>query len=140
MSLQFNYRDGNGDFQGIELISYTDISDKFEAPKNVLVSQMWSDITVRAYYYRGTVFVQINRLLQSDEAYVSGSTGSQCGLLMEGYAPTTSYRQVLGMKSASGAWLLLEVNPDRTIKLKNLYSEGDSWAAFSGSLAYEVDK
>lgn len=51
MSLQFNYRDGNGDFQGIELISYTDISDKFEAPKNVLSSQMWDDITVRAYYY-----------------------------------------------------------------------------------------
>lgn len=140
MSLQFNYRDGNGDFQGIELISYTDISDKFEAPKNVLASQMWPDITVRAYYYRGTVFVQINRLSQSDEAYVSGSSGSQCGLLMEGYAPTTSYRQMIGNKNPSGAWLLLEVNPDRTIKLENIYSEGDSWAAFSGSLAYEVDK
>lgn len=140
MSLQFNYRDGNGDFQGIELISYTDISDKFEAPKNVLASQMWPDITVRAYYYRGTVFVQINRVGQSGEAYVSGSTGSQCGLLMEGYAPATSYRQVLGTKSESGGWLLLEVNPDRTIKLMSIYTEGDSWAAFSGSLAYEVDK
>ena len=140
MSLQFSYRDDNGDFQGIELISYTDISDKFEAPKNVLASQMWPDITVRAYYYRGSVFVQINRSGQSNEAYVSGSTGSQCGLLMEGYAPTTSYRQMIGTKNTSGAWLILEVNPDRTIKLENLYSEGDSWASFFGSLAYELDK
>lgn len=141
MSLQFNYREDSGEFQGIQLVTSDDIADKFEAPKNVLASQMWDDINVRAYYYRGTVFIQINRLgEQSGEAYVSGSTGSDCGLLMEGYAPTTSYRQILGTKSASGAWLLLEVNPDRKIRLENLYSEGDSWAVFSGTLAYEVNK
>lgn len=141
MSLQFNYREDSGEFQGIQLVTSDDIADKFEAPKNVLASQMWDDINVRAYYYRGTIFVQINRLgEQSGEAYVSGSTGSDCGLLMEGYAPTTSYRQMIGTKSTSGAWLLLEVNPDRKIRLENFYSEGDSWAVFSGTLAYEVNK
>lgn len=140
MSLQFNYREDSGEFQGIQLVTSDDIADKFEAPKNVLSSQMWNDIKIRAYYYRGTVFVQINRTGQSGEAYVPGSTGSDCGLLMQGYAPTTSYRQLLGTKSSTGGWVLLEVNPDRKIRLVNLYSEGDSWGTFSGSLAYEVNK
>lgn len=140
MSLQFNYREDSGEFQGIQLVTSDDIADKFEAPKNVLSSQMWNDIKVRAYYYRGTVFVQINRPgNQSNEAYVS-ATGSDCGLLMQGYAPTTSYRQMIGTKGTSGAWLVLAVNPDRKVRLENVYTEGESWSTFSGSLAYEVNK
>ena len=139
MSLQFNYRDGNGDFQGIELISYADISDKFAAPKNILTSQMWPDIAVTATYCRGSVFITVSRIGQSGEAYVN-TAGSDCGLLNIGYAPPQIIRQVLGSKASSGAWLVLEVHPDRKIKLLNWYSEGDNWAIFSGSLSYAVNK
>lgn len=139
MSLQFNYRDGNGDFQGIELVSSDDIADKFAAPKNVLTSQMWNDITVRATYFRGTVFITVSRIGQSGEAYVN-TAGSDCGLLNVGYAPSQVVRQILGSKTSSGAWLVLEVHPDRKIKLLNWYSQGDNWSMFSGSLSYAVNK
>ena len=139
MSLQFSYRDDNGDFQGIELVSSDDIADKFAAPKNILVSQQWNDIKVTATYFRGTVFITIARVNESGESFVN-TQGSDCGLLVSGYAPTSIVRQLIGTKSSSGAWLMLEVHPDRKIKLLNWYSEGDNWAMFSGSLSYAIDK
>lgn len=139
MSLQFSYRDDNGDFQGIQLVSSDDIADKFAAPKNILASQMWPDIAVTATYYRGSVFITLSRTGESGEAYVN-TAGSDCGLLTVGYAPSQIIRQVLGTKASSGAWLVLEVHPDRKIKLLNWYSKGDNWALFSGSLSYAVNK
>lgn len=139
MSLQFSYRDDNGDFQGIELVSSDDIADKFAAPKNVLTSQQWDDIDVTTTYFRGTVFITVSRIGQSGEAYVN-TAGSDCGLLNVGYAPSQVIRQVLGSKTSSGAWLVLEVHPDRKIKLLNWYSQGDNWSIFSGSLSYAVNK
>lgn len=139
MSLQFSYRDDNGDFQGIELVSSDDIADKFAAPKNILASQQWNDINVTATYFRGTVFITVARVNESGEAFVN-TQGSDCGLLASGYAPTNIVRQLIGTKSSSGAWLMLEVHPDRKIKLLNWYSEGDNWAMFSGSLSYAIDK
>lgn len=139
MSLQFSYRDDNGDFQGIQLVSSDDIADKFAAPKNVLTSQQWNDIDVTATYFRGTVFITVSRIGQSGEAFVN-TQGSDCGLLASGYAPTSIVRQLVGNKSSTGAWLVLEVHPDRKIKLFNWYSEGDNWYMFSGSLSYAIDK
>lgn len=139
MSLQFSYRDDNGDFQGIELVSSDDIADKFAAPKNVLASQTWSDIAVTATYFRGTVFIEAHRLGQSGEAFIPGN-GSDCGLLTSGYAPSQSIRQLVGTKASSGGWLLIEVNPDRKIRLVTLYTDGESYSSFSGSLSYAVDK
>lgn len=139
MSLQFSYRDDNGDFQGIELVSSDDIADKFAAPKNILASQQWNDIKVTATYFRGTVFIAVARVNETGEAFVN-TQGSDCGLLASGYAPTSIVRQLIGTKSSSGAWLMLEVHPDRKIKLLNWYSEGDNWAMFSGSLSYAIDK
>ena len=139
MSLQFSYRDDNGDFQGIELVSSDDIADKFAAPKNVLTSQTWNDITVKATYFRGTVFIELHRVGQTGEAFVP-SNGSDCGLVASGYAPSQSIRQVLGTKSTSGGWLLLEVNPDRKVRLVTLYADGESWSSFSGSLSYAINK
>ena len=139
MSLQFSYRDDNGDFQGIQLVSSDDIADKFAAPKNVLTSQQWNDIAVTATYFRGTVFITVSRIGESGEAFVN-TQGSDCGLLASGYAPTSIVRQLVGTKSSTGAWLMLEVHPDRKIKLFNWYSEGDNWAMFSGSLSYAIDK
>ena len=139
MSLQFSYRDDNGDFQGIELVSSDDIADKFAAPKNILASQQWNDIKVTATYFRGTVFITVARVNETGEAFVN-TQGSDCGLLASGYAPTSIVRQLVGTKSSSGAWLMLEVHPDRKIKLLNWYSEGDNWAMFSGSLSYAIDK
>ena len=139
MSLQFSYRDDNGDFQGIELVSSDDIADKFAAPKNILTSQQWDDIKVTATYFRGTVFITVSRIGESGESFVN-TQGSDCGLLASGYAPTSIVRQLIGAKASSGAWLMLEVHPDRKIKLLNWYSEGDNWAMFSGSLSYAIDK
>ena len=139
MSLQFSYRDDNGDFQGIELVSSDDIADKFAAPKNILTSQQWNDINVTATYFRGTVFITVSRLGESGESFVN-TQGSDCGLLASGYAPTSIVRQLIGVKASSGAWLMLEVHPDRKIKLFNWYSEGDTWAIFSGSLSYAINK
>ena len=139
MSLQFSYRDDNGDFQGIELVSSDDIADKFAAPKNILTSQQWNDISVTATYFRGTVFITVSRVGESGESFVN-TQGSDCGLLASGYAPTSIVRQLVGVKASSGAWLMLEVHPDRKIKLFNWYSEGDSWAMFSGSLSYAINK
>ena len=139
MSLQFSYRDDNGDFQGIELVSSDDIADKFAAPKNILTSQQWNDINVTATYFRGTVFITVSRLGESGESFVN-TQGSDCGLLASGYAPTSIVRQLIGTKSSTGAWLVLEVHPDRKIKLFNWYSEGDTWAMFSGSLSYAINK
>lgn len=139
MSLQFSYRDDNGDFQGIELVSSDDIADKFAAPKNILASQQWNDIKVTATYFRGTVFITVARVNETGEAFVN-TQGSDCGLLASGYAPTSIVRQLVGTKNSSGAWLMLEVHPDRKIKLFNWYSEADNWAMFSGSLSYAIDK
>ena len=139
MSLQFSYRDDNGDFQGIELVSSDDIANKFAAPKNVLASQTWPDITITATYFRGTVFVEAHRLGQSGEAFIPGN-GSDCGLLTSGYAPSQSIRQLLGTKASSGGWLLLEINPDRKVRLVTLYTDGESYSSFSGSLSYAIDK
>ena len=139
MSLQFSYRDDNGDFQGIQLVSSDDIADKFAAPKNILTSQQWNDINVTATYFRGTVFITVSRLGESGESFVN-TQGSDCGLLASGYAPTSIVRQLIGVKASSGAWLVLEVHPDRKIKLFNWYSEGDTWAMFSGSLSYAINK
>lgn len=139
MSLQFSYRDDNGDFQGIELVSSDDIADKFTVPKNVLTFQTWNDIDVTATYFRGTVFITVSRIGQSGEAFVN-TQGSDCGLLNVGYAPSQTVRQILGSKTSSGAWLVLEVHPDRKIKLLNWYSKGDNWSMFSGSLSYAIDK
>lgn len=139
MSLQFSYRDDNGDFQGIQLVSSDDIADKFAAPKNILTSQQWNDIKVTATYFRGTVFITVSRVGESGESFVN-TQGSDCGLLASGYAPTSIVRQLIGVKASSGAWLMLEVHPDRKIKLFNWYSEGDNWAMFSGSLSYAIDK
>lgn len=139
MSLQFSYRDDNGDFQGIQLVSSDDIADKFAVPKNVLASQTWSDIIVTATYFRGTVFITVSRIGQDREAFVP-SNGSDCGLLTAGYAPTSIVRQLVGTKGSTGAWLVLEVHPDRKIKLFNWYSQGDNWSMFSGSLSYAIDK
>lgn len=139
MSLQFSYRDDNGDFQGIELVSSDDIADKFAAPKNVLISQQWNDIDITATYFRGTVFITVSRIGQSGEAFVN-TQGSDCGLLASGYAPTSIVRQLIGTKASTGAWLVLEVHPDRKIKLFNWYSEGDNWSLFSGSLSYAINK
>lgn len=139
MSLQFSYRDDNGDFQGIQLVSSDDIADKFAAPKNILASQTWPDIAVTATYFRGTVFITVSRIGESGQAFVN-TQGSDCGLLASGYAPTSIVRQLVGTKGSTGAWLVLEVHPDRKIKLLNWYSEGDNWALFSGSLSYAIDK
>lgn len=139
MSLQFSYRDDNGDFQGIQLVSSDDIADKFAAPKNVLQSQTWPDITVTATYFRGTVFIEAHRLGQDGEAFIP-SNGSDCGLLTTGYAPSHSIRQLLGTKSTSGGWLLLEVNPDRKIRLVVVYADGETYSSFSGSLSYAINK
>ena len=139
MSLQFSYRNDNGDFQGIQLVSSDDIADKFAAPKNILTSQQWNDINVTATYFRGTVFITVSRLGESGESFVN-TQGSDCGLLASGYAPTSIVRQLIGVKASSGAWLMLEVHPDRKIKLFNWYSEGDTWAMFSGSLSYAINK
>lgn len=104
-------------------------------PRSVLQSQTWSDITVRATYRCGAVFVTVERWDRSGTALVPNGSPSVVGQLLSGYAPSATVRQYLGTQG--GVWLLMEVTTGGAVQLRTVYaSDWTSWGAFSGSLSY----
>lgn len=70
-------------------------------------------------------------------ALIPGDSPSPIGVVREGHRPARIVGQLLGTQGET--WLVLEVTPGGTVRLRTVYAEGDTaWSAFTGSLSYVV--
>lgn len=113
--------------------------DSVSQPVNILASQKYPDIEVKAVSRSGVGVVNIARLTNDKKAQTVRDTPSVIGTLA--VKPAANVTQCIGtqLSGASTAWLMISVNTDGSVRLWHHYGEGKmTWSMFEGSVAFPI--
>lgn len=109
-----------------------------EQPKNILKTQVWNDISVKAFSKNNVVTVIVRREGATGSALSTGNFG-KIGEIDSKFKPAADCETLIGVggNAARGAWLYMCVNTKGEVGIRHMYGASEEqWGAFSGTITY----